>query len=420
MNAARGALKIATLAAALFAAPAIAQEDAKTISMFFGDVRVGGNVRLDGNSGDQVLALGGSVNATGVNSDTFGAAGGQVSVSAVHADRFFAAGGTVTLNTITADEVFAAGGNVSATDVTAGDGHFAGGNVVVLGSFSGDLHANGGNVTVGENATVSGDTVAIGGKVTLSGQFNGDVGVKADEARIAGTINGDLSVDARSLVLEPGTTVAGDMILPAGISFTPPVGVNVSGDIRNAGDMDADGVTVRIALDDEDDGVFSFSPFGSGIFMMLISLAAFGALALGVAPQFMAQSAQQLSLRPLPSLAVGLSSLFLAPLAMALAAATVIGIPFALLGAAAYGVAIALGVVTLCLWGGLALRAATKQPGAETRLARLVGWTLMGFVALALIGAVPILGGVVQLLAVMTGAGAVIATAWAARRPAAA
>ena len=51
-----------------------------------------------------------------------------------------------------------------------------------------------------------------------------------------------------------------------------------------------------------------------------------------------------------------------------------------------------------------------------SKLPEGVGWTLMGFLALALIGAIPIVERIIQILAIMTGAGAVLATAWALRR----
>jgi hypothetical protein len=68
------------------------------------------------------------------------------------------------------------------------------------------------------------------------------------------------------------------------------------------------------------------------------------------------------------------------------------------------------------LWAGLIVRTLAAQPGEETRLSKLVGWTLMGFLALALVGAIPVIGRGIQILAVMTGVGAALSAAWSARR----
>ena len=66
--------------------------------------------------------------------------------------------------------------------------------------------------------------------------------------------------------------------------------------------------------------------------------------------------------------------------------------------------------------GDMDILAGSVNAAGLSKLPEGVGWTLMGFLALALIGAIPIVERIIQILAIVTGAGAVLATAWALRR----
>jgi hypothetical protein len=322
---------------------------------------------------------------------------------------------------------------------------------------------------------VQGDMDILGGAIDAAGRYGGDLTIDGESVRVEGTIGGDLKINARRISIGENTKIGGDLRAPNLVTI--PDSVVVGGNRRIGTSKDTksirrEGATITIDADrdeaaakieeaqarideanakieealakvdidasiketvraavrnkavtvhdgdrDDDAGLISPQPMGMGSwFTVLITLAACGALALGIAPQFVAKAADRLTKEPLPSLGVGLASLVIVPLALAAVGVTIIGIPFAILGAAAYVIGMGLGLIALCLWGGLMVRTLANQPGQETRLPKLVGWTLMGFLALALIGAIPIVGRWIQILAVMAGAGAALSTAWAARK----
>jgi cytoskeletal protein CcmA (bactofilin family) len=347
-------------------------------------------------------------------------AGGEVTMTGAQAKQLFVAGGSVEMSGITADEVAAAAGTLRVAGATADTVHLAGATITLSGGFTGDVDGSGAAVTAVPGTSFAGDVTLSGGDIRLAGAVSGDTTITAERAELSGQFAGTVVIASQQIALAPGTTIAGTLILPVGSSYAPPEGVTVTGGIERTAPVGGDGVKIVFDRDDggkptavADDGGMGFSAW----FTLLATLGAFGALALGVAPRFMAAAAQKLATEPLPSLGVGLASLIAVPAALAAIAATLIGIPFAVLGAAAYAIGIGLGVIALCLWGGLALRALARQPGDETRLSKLVGWTLMGFLALAAVGVVPFAGPALQVLAVMAGAGAVLSTAWAMRKP---
>jgi cytoskeletal protein CcmA (bactofilin family) len=401
--------------------------------------------------------------------------GGRITVKDSRAKVLGGAAGDVTTQNASFETVLLAAGNVEMIGGTVNELKLAGGNITLDITVADNGTVAGGEVRLGENMNVRGDMHVKAGSADVSGQYGGDLKIDAGSARVSGTVGGDLRISARRITIEPGTKIGGDLIAPnltvlpddvlvggettispnarkrvgrEGISVT--VGaddaekaqaetkakldearakidealreVNVSEDTKDA---IRDAVKDKIVIDsddffqhenDGDTGLISPEPMGmQAWFTVLVTLAACGALALGIAPQFLVRATERLAKEPLPSFGVGAASLIAVPALLIAVSITIIGIPFAILGAAAYVISIGLGLIALCLWGGLMVRTLANQPGQETRLSKLVGWTLMGFLALALIGAVPFIGRVVQVVAIITGAGAVLSTAWALR-----
>jgi cytoskeletal protein CcmA (bactofilin family) len=351
--------------------------------------------------------------------------GGRILVQDSKTETMMAAAGDIRTENATIDLALIAAGTIAMTGGSIKELKAAAGTLDLNTRVSNDIDVAGGNVKIGPTMTVGGTTDVSAGIANLAGTYGGKVTVEADTVEFSGTTNGDLRISARQVTLLPGAVIGGDLIAPTLTAI--PDGVTVKGEkaigTKTAKTVGGDGIRVTVDLDDktpkkksDDSGLISPQPMGMGSwFTVLLTLAICGALALGVAPQFVARAAERLAKEPLPSLGVGLVSLLAVPMALILVGITIIGIPLAVLGAAAYAIGIGLGLICLCLWGGLMVRTLANQPGQETRVAKLVGWTLMGFLALALIGAIPLIGRWIQVLAVVTGAGAVISTAWAAR-----
>ncbi|MDX2144855.1 MAG: hypothetical protein SFV19_15980 [Rhodospirillaceae bacterium] len=406
----------------LAALPATADDNLSPseISALLSTPRVGGDVVI-AKDVKQILAFGGRVSVKDSTADTIAGAAGEIMVENSKLGKVYVAAGTLDV-----------------TGGSTGDFRAAAGKINLTTNVSGDLELAGGQVTLNAPMNVSGDATLRAGSVVMSGNYGGDTEIEAETASLAGTYGGDVWVMARKISIASGTTIGGNLkapnlsALPEGVTVAGKTAIGTAAGMTQS--IERDGVKVTIDMDDKVDsaikdamknadkedrgsGLISPEPMGmSAWFTVLATLAVCGALALAVAPQFVARAAERVSKDPLASLGVGLGSLVAVPVVLALVGMTIIGIPLAVLGAAAYAIGMGLGLIALCLWAGLMVRTLANQPGQETRLAKLVGWTLMGFLALALVGAIPIVGRWIQILAVMTGAGAALSTAWAARK----
>lgn len=387
---------------------------------------------------EPTFLMGGVLSQAEVTGKTVFAAAGTMTFGAVKVENMFATGGTVTLADVDSENLLAAGGTLTVKAVNVKNARLAGGTVTFAGKVTEDLGIGGGEVTIAADGGIDGDLHVQGGKVNFVGNVAGKTRIESEVIAVAGQFAGDVVLDGRNVSIAPGTVFKGDLSVPRASGFTMPAGVTVAGETRlnrreaksreGARGNIADDVKKSIAearrearnearsTAEEEADAFGMTAWVT----MLLTLAACGALALAVAPHFVARAAQQLTQAPLESLMIGASSVVAVPLLLFVIGVTVIGIPFAVLGAAAYAIGIGLGLIALCLWAGLMVRTMANQPGQETRLAKLVGWTLMGFLGLALVGAVPWIGPWIQALAVTAGAGAVLVTAWHARKPTAA
>ncbi|MBM3513379.1 MAG: hypothetical protein FJX59_06655 [Alphaproteobacteria bacterium] len=392
-----------------------------------------------------MAVFGGAITRDKAEAENVVGAAGTLEFKSVKAKKVFVAGGVVKISDATVRELVATGGNVTIEALDIGSVELAGGNVSISGQYSDDVDLAGGNVKILSGSTVAGDLSVESGNAEFDVSVIGDTRFDGERLSLAGEFGGDVRVHAKSLRIAPGTVFKSDLDVRNIDGFVLPEGVTVAGDLRRSdGSFKSEGVKIAVDLDNDeiekqvnekvqtaveraareqdqgsdDAGLIWPKPLGMGEwFTILATLAACGALALAFAPRFVAGAAQRLSQQPLESLGVGLGSMILVPLALVLVGVTVIGIPLAVLGFAAYVIGIGLGLIALCLWGGLYVRTIAQQPGDETRVPRLVGWTLMGFLVLAMIGAIPFIGRWIQILAVMAGAGAVLATAWAAPSP---
>jgi hypothetical protein len=372
--------------------------------------------------------------------------GGRIVVKDSKSKLLGGAAGEIETSNASFENVVIAGGSINMQDGNAGDVRAAGGKIDMGMNVTGNLNLAAGDLILNDTMKVGGNTEIHGGNVDVLGAYAGNVDIDGDKVTVGGKIGGNLTIQARNAALAPGTVIGGNLKVPDGTEIPDDVVIGGKRKVSNAKKPDTNGVEIQIDLDDEaadkadakkavadaiksaavkhssrstDDesaGLISPSPMGMESWLtVLVTLAACGALALGIAPQFVARAAERLAKEPLPSLGVGAASIVAVPLVLAAICITIIGIPFALLGAAAYAIGIGLGLIALCLWGGLMVRTLANQPGQETRVAKLVGWTLMGFLALALIGAVPLVGRLIQILAITSGAGAVLSTGWAMR-----
>jgi hypothetical protein len=248
-----------------------------------------------------------------------------------------------------------------------------------------------GDVTVPRGDTVDGIVVASG-DVRLAGHVTGDVVLISGDATVSGRIDGSL------------VTIGGEArLLPRAY-----VGGNVHyGDERP---IVAGSAIVRGDVSKED-GLDSLDllPFVSVFFFWLaigISMAILGALLLLVAPRAADAIEARSRERVGPLIAIGIAAAIALPVAGAIAAVTVVGLPLAFVIALAL---LPLWAVAYCTSAWVLGRRIVKQPRHRI-LAFLAGLGILRALAL-----VPILGFLVGIAAAVFGLGLIAAAIGSAR-----
>ncbi|MFN3232055.1 MAG: hypothetical protein ACE363_07820 [Alphaproteobacteria bacterium] len=346
----------------------------------------GGTVDVDARVGGDVVAAGGVMEIFGRVGDGLIAAGGEVNTGAAVAGDAIVAGGVITVDGPVGDNLYAAGGRVSVdSDIT------------------GKVIAAGGRVRLGREATVVEDVVISAGSTTVAGQVNGDLRINAGHAIILGEINGDVSVQAQQLEIGPDARIAGTL------SVRSPEPAMISDQAEIVGEV-TQVRTSSIFGGERDDDVTTSIYFR----LYMIALAALIQL---IAPGFVRRSADRLMDRPISTLGVGLLGLTATPVILLLLIVIVIGIPFALIGLAAYGAALLLAVPLFSL---LAAHWFLRRGNPDRVVGRwpVIGLAAAALIVLFLIGLIPFLGGLVRLGVLCLGIGAAIMVIWQATRPA--
>ncbi|WP_254280115.1 bactofilin family protein [Haloarcula marina] len=282
------------------------------------------------------------------------------------------------------------------------------GTILVRGTVTGDVSGAAGTVHVTESGTVGGNVEVAAGTVRIDGNVAGDVSAAAgtieigETARVGGSletgssylaidgrIDGDVAAGAEIIVLGPTANVGGEFRYDAA-TFTRDPDATVGGGIVQDDSIGGDAGPNFDA--------FAFPAWVGALYGLLANLL-LGVVLLAVFPAFSTRVADRAIDSPLRSGGVGLLTLVAVPLLLLVLLVTIVGIPLSLVGAVAFGVtawvAVVYGQYAVGTW-------ALSLADTENRwLALAVG--LLGF---AVLGAIPILGGLLELGAFLLGLGA--------------
>lgn len=320
-----------------------------------------GSVRIDGKIAGDLTAIGGIVNVVGP-------VDGSVEVAALRAEirgrirhSVQTAGGVVGIYGRVDDDVVVVGGSL---------------RIVEGASIGGDLVILGGVVTVVDGATVEGDVLATAGSVSIEGAVRGDVHVRARSFEVApgAAIGGRLLLEGDpALAISPRSSVAGPtLVLPP--RDLPPW---------------ADALLWQ-----------------SAALPRLLALLALGAAVVAIAPRFAIALAEPLRREPVVATVFGLGVVVFFPFCLILLAITLIGVPFAVVGAAGFVAALATSqaVVGLAL-GRVLLRVGTDQARRGRNLAAMaLGVALLSGIRLL---PLPLAGSVATVAVACAGLGSV-------------
>jgi len=298
-------------------------------------------------------------------------------------DDLVVSGSDITIDGKVTGDVVAAGSNIRIAGPVSGDVIVAGSNVTVDGRVGGTLYGAASNLTL--NAPVARNLMAAGSTVHLNqgASIGRDASVSGNETTVDSRIGRDLRANAGTLTLGAGAIIGGSVIAQAGSHNIAP-GAKIVGEEQ----------ITRPARQRR------FGTAGWFFWHFLTSLALLGAglVFVAFAPRLTEDTETTMRARPGMSLLTGLVIFLLAlPLFLVLLF-TVIGIPLAFIWASLYLIAVYLSPIFLAILVG---RLVWRRPGGSLFLALLIGIGLLFVVRL-----IPFLGGLVALIAMLYGLGA--------------
>ena len=269
-----------------------------------------------------------------------------------------------------------------------------------------DRVVTGGSLRI-EKGEIVHDVAVFGGSVDVYGTVTGDIAVMGGSARIHkdAKVHGDATAVGGTLRIDDGAEVEGDAAVVGGALIRDD-GAQVGGKTVNASKGSG---SVKIQIDDDDDHhgrVHSkLSRVGSHISSALTGgalLFVFGAVLLALGGARMETLQGEVAARPMRTFALGVVGMMAAFATVIALCVTVIGIPFAVVGMLAGGLATFAGLAAvLTTAGGALLAHRTKSPYVHLAL---------GCALFMIVTSIPYLGDLIGWTGAILGVGVLVAT----------
>lgn len=300
-----------------------------------------------------------------------------------------AAGSGVVISGPIAGYAIAAGRHVAVREEIGNDLIAAGETVDIQAPVDDRVLAAGRSVRIHPGVEIGGAAYLAGNTVSIEGDIGEFVQVGAQEVRISGRVGGRVEADAARVSVLPGATIEGDLVVE---SREPPE-VSPQADVRGT-------VEHRLPERDGGDGALGWAAtwlfYATGLFVL-------GAVIVALSPAWAGRVGATLAGRPGLSFGAGVLALIVTPIVIAVLLVTVIGIPLGMLMTALYIAALLLAAVFVAYRLGGWIFELFDRRDAAPYLRMLVGAIVLGL-AMSL----PFVGGLVALVALMLGLGALL------------
>ena len=330
-------------------------------------------------------------------------AGDAIKIKASSEDDIFAAGGTIEVDATSADHLILAGGEINITDAAVGDIIAAGGDLNLRsGMVTDDVLAAGGTVTLHPKFQITGSAIVSGGEVTINSPIQKELRVAANRIVLNSVVDGNVKLMGDEIELGPMARLGGNLQYRSeNIQISP--GAVITG--------------TRSILPADEQADFERWGKGSAAFFAGFTIAAVLGITLLVVvitlvlPGLMNKSSTLIKEKPLLSLGVGFVATFVLPFTLFMLFVTIIGAPLAILIAAMLFAFTPLGVAASAYFIGMQGRQLIKKPADDAAPpaigARLI-WSAIAIVLILALGMIPFVGGLIWLLILMFGMGAIL------------
>jgi cytoskeletal protein CcmA (bactofilin family) len=340
------------------------------------EVEEGEEVYITTAVNENLYTAGGKVSVDAPVDGDIIAFGGEVSINSPIEGLTHVYGGDIKINSEIEGDLISAGGDINVNKNISGDVSVMGGNINIMGDVEGDLLALGGNIDVRGN--IDGDVVVRGGRLILN-DVEGDVEFKGGEIKIRGIVKGNVKAEADVVELTD------DALIEGNLTFTSESKTVLERE-QVKGSMFKKTVKKKPRFKKVNFRIFS------GLALLLL-----GIVLVLIMPLMSRRLADNIKQKFGKSLLFGLLALIVTPIAAVLIAITVIGIPITIILMILYIIAIIVSSIFAALYIG---RLIFKKK-------KLIVQMILGVIIYVLLTNIPYIGGLVKLLAILLGLGAI-------------
>ena len=329
-----------------------------------------------------------------IRGDLYTAAGNITISSPINGD-LLAAGGNVVVNARVSGDAAIVGGSIDILGVIGDDLRFAGGDIKIDQPINGDLIGFGGSLYLSPDVSVVGDAVFVGGLAQIEGRVNGDLQFIGEEVIISGIVQGNIDLEAEKITITDGTIVTGDLTYTS----SKEADVSEGADIRG-----------EIVFNERDGGVAPGEALSPGALFAVLSLAKLVVLLVSalILVLFVKALTQRIVRKGTesfgPELLWGIVSFIVIPVVSFVLLITFFGSVLGVIAGLFYiGALVVANIFAGLLFGALLEKVITKRTPS-------VGWqwSVLGIVALHLIGLIPVVGWAFKFVFLLTAFGVLV------------
>jgi cytoskeletal protein CcmA (bactofilin family) len=268
-------------------------------------------------------------------------------------------------------------------------------NIIVNADVGGDATLFCQDLTLSNESRIGRDAAFFCAAAFLNGAIDRDAYIFAGEVNISGRIEGNVKINADRITIAPTAHIGGNL------EYSSEEKAKISSEAQIMGETKWKKETSATGAAD----ISSMAPPPTGPVWSLIFLA--GSIIIGIVIVVSKRAGvtavvEEIKSNALVSGALGLAIIIVAPILLLLFGFTVIGLPLAIVGMAAYSILFWTGKVFVGIALGVWILSLRKKEGSPS-----LGWALLlGMIVLALLFKIPLLGWVTYLVAWALGAGA--------------
>lgn len=322
-----------------------------------------------------------------INSTVY-AAGDRISISGTVNGDVYCAGSDIKIDGTVNGDVICAGQDIDISGKVTGSIRAAGMNVIISGGTSRSISTAGQIVSVDKNAIVRQDATMFGSSVKVNGIIGRDIVTSGNKVTIDGKIGRNVKTEAANLVVGNKGTIGGDLNYTSSNKANIDSNATISGSVKQTIPQTNNSKGWMWGIN------FAFYLYALAAIMIVSLVTAL------VVPKAIANAGTLAQKRWGASLLTGFLSGIVIFMAVIMTAATVVGIPFAILLLLAWG-----------LLAGASLPVAAFMVGKIVLMKHaknIIGITALGTFILITLWYIPFLGVLVFLVSGWLGTGAVL------------